>query len=1359
MAGFWLKKIAFWVLLVSFAGITRYKAQGIWYVTGNSQPWNQQANINAMNAVFGMANWSTGSFQNVNTAALFSPTTCFIYIDGSDQQAVALSNFLQANLTTLQNWVFNGGNLLLNAAPNTGTNINFGFGGVTLNYGPGNTNLSTPGVAANGQNGHPIFNGPYTPIQTNYTGNFFSHGNVTGPGLTALINGTVSGNQVVSLCQKVWGSGKALFGAMTTSNFHQPQPQSNNLINNILSYLKVCCPVTVTAVSNTVCLGSGTALNASITMNGNLPANPTSYTWLPSGATGSTTIVTPTVNTTYSVIATTSTGCQNMGLITVSVAPPCITVNSTSITCASLGSATVQSNGGIGPFSYTWIPSNQSGSVATGLSPGTYSIIVHDQGNNFTYTANTVFTSLIPLTGQLNHTPSFPCNGMSTGTANYTNIQGGTPNQNYMWTNGTLTLTVPQPQNLTAGNWTSTVTDALTGCVIYNTFSISQPPPIQLFYSTSAQSVCINQTVMLNCNAIGGTSPYTFLWSGGGTGNGVVMTESVVGTHVYTLLALDANTCSASTTLAVQVLSNPTVWASPVYICPFQTGTFTANGATNYTWMPGSVNGSLCTVNPTVMTIYTLTGEFSGCQGTATTTLFIKPTPPAAISMSASVCENQNILLTASGGTAYSWSGPANFQSNISSPGIAQIQLNQSGIYQVTVTGVNSCTASTNASLNVLPLPFISASGSTVCSTQTLVLSATSSMPGSQFIWTGPNAFYLNGSQVVWPNPTTAHSGIYTVCITSPQGCTVSATAQASIVQQPVISVTSNAPLCEHNTLQLVANSIAGSSFNWNGPNGFSGNGAVQTLTQIPLNAQGLYQLQTTFGPCSIIQNYSVQVFPLPQIQITSNQPVCEFHSLQLTASSTATGFIQYQWSGPFNFNASGAVANRDSCSQNYNGIYQVWGTDAHGCVGFAQKPIQVLPNPTLTSISLTNCINAFSTLQAQGAASYTWFSPVSILSTQYSVSVPPLQQMVSQSYTVIGSASNGCTAQSVSWVFPKAIPQPSILASSSLACLGDSLYFEATGALRYEWYGPDGFFISGNPISYPVLNTKMAGIYTLTAYDAFGCSNTRLHYLELTLAAQGYISPVTSRSCAPYCSTLQLIPNANNTASVVSVQWLPSNGLSGTGNYLKTLCMDNPGLYPVSCIIKDAHHCKTQISAQFTADASPTGEFTTQALQSIKAQQSFTLQPLDSADFYYWTFYFPQGVTHSTNKNPICNIQESGCYPVALQVRQGNCKANTQHELCAIDSFRFYIPDVFTPNTDALNDYFKPSANMPFKYNLQIFDRWGILIFESTHLQEGWDGTSKGKSLEEGTYLYKIKLSTPDQELIIKTGSVLLMR
>ena len=137
-------------------------------------------------------------------------------------------------------------------------------------------------------------------------------------------------------------------------------------------------------------------------------------------------------------------------------------MSSTSITCSNLGSATVQATGGIGPFSYTWMPTAQANSVATGLSPGTYTLTVFDFGNNFTYTATTVFTSLIPITGNLSNSSSLTCYGATNGTVAIASLAGGSGSQNYLWTNGINTDTAPNPQNLSAGNYTYTVTDGFT---------------------------------------------------------------------------------------------------------------------------------------------------------------------------------------------------------------------------------------------------------------------------------------------------------------------------------------------------------------------------------------------------------------------------------------------------------------------------------------------------------------------------------------------------------------------------------------------------------------------------------------------------------------------------------------------------------------------------------------------------------------------------------------------------------------------------------------------------------------------------------------------------------------------------------
>ncbi|HZZ79324.1 MAG TPA: PEP-CTERM sorting domain-containing protein [Gemmataceae bacterium] len=189
------------------------------------QPWGQSTNETAMDAVFGAGNWADSRYETVDTATLFSPATNFIFMEGGDNNANALNAFLIANMPQIEAWVLAGGSLFVNAAPNEGGNIAFPFG-VTLNY-PG---FSATATAVDP--GNPIFNGPFTPVATSYTGNWFAHAFVSGSGITSLIDGTAGS----VLAEGHFGQGYVLFGGMTTDNFHQPQPDAANLTANIIAF-------------------------------------------------------------------------------------------------------------------------------------------------------------------------------------------------------------------------------------------------------------------------------------------------------------------------------------------------------------------------------------------------------------------------------------------------------------------------------------------------------------------------------------------------------------------------------------------------------------------------------------------------------------------------------------------------------------------------------------------------------------------------------------------------------------------------------------------------------------------------------------------------------------------------------------------------------------------------------------------------------------------------------------------------------------------------------------------------------------------------------------------------------------------
>ncbi|MDD3860395.1 MAG: IPT/TIG domain-containing protein, partial [Bacteroidales bacterium] len=233
--------------------------------------------INAMNTVFGAGNWIHEYFETVNISELLSPNTSFIYLEGSCMGATELEAFLTAHITEIENWVNNGGNLLLKSAPNEDNGMSFGFGGTIL-FLSGNT----PSTFGNSiDNSHPIFNGPYMPCGVSFTGGSFSHAAITGTGLTNLIIGNLD---YISLAEKDWGVGKVVFSGMTLPYWWNPDPNSYNLLQNIISYLGFypnCIsenrtPVTVTVVDDptlsdpifsddNICVSFSTSISSTLT--------------------------------------------------------------------------------------------------------------------------------------------------------------------------------------------------------------------------------------------------------------------------------------------------------------------------------------------------------------------------------------------------------------------------------------------------------------------------------------------------------------------------------------------------------------------------------------------------------------------------------------------------------------------------------------------------------------------------------------------------------------------------------------------------------------------------------------------------------------------------------------------------------------------------------------------------------------------------------------------------------------------------------------------------------------------------------------------------------------------------------------
>jgi len=1290
-----------------------------------------------MNAVFGSGNWTQASFLTVNVGAMLSPTTCLIFIEGGDANANALNTFLTANLTAIQNWVWNGGRLLINSAPNQGANINFGFGGVTLNYN-GMPSLSTPGAAAPGMAGHAVFTGSHTPCGIAFTGNWFSHGYITGGGTSAIIAGTLvnTPTQVITLCEKPWGSGLAMFGSMTTTNFHLPQPNSNNLLNNILSYLYICCPVTAAASPTNICLGSGSNLTGS---------GAVSYTWFPGNITGPSIVVNPMTSSVYTVVGTNSIGCINSTTIGIVVDPPCITVTSSSISCATLGSATVVSTGGAGPFSYTWMPTNQTSSVATGLSPGTYTLTVHDIGNNWTYTTTTVLTSTVPFTGNLVHTPSLACNGVTSGTAAVLNISGGSGNHYYTWSSGALSYTVPNPTNLGAGVWNLNITDALTGCQINQLFIITQPFAQNLILTPGAYTACPGGVISYTASNSGGTpgpgAGYTYTWTGGVTGPNFTVTQNFPGNYIYVVSSSDGNNCVVSQTVPAYFVANPSLTVTNVSICPFETGTLVASGATSYTWN-NIAPGSSYAQSPANTTQYTVLGSAQGCTASATASIILKSVPNPTFFSNSPICQNNNLMFSASGGTAYLWTGVSGFTSTNQSNTLNSALPAQSGVYQVMVTAANSCTATTQGTVTVYPTPSVSATGATVCVTQTLSFNA-NSFPGANFVWQGPNNFVSLLQNPSISNPNVSASGFYTVSVTSAQGCTNSAAAHASVTAVPVINFSSNSPQCFGKTLSFyAANTIGAQNYNWSGPNGFSSTAINPSIPNVTLPASGNYVLTVSTGPCVVNASISATIHPLPQPVAFNTAPACEGKAFQMGVNSSG---VTYTWTGPNGYSNNQQNFTIANSQLNQTGMYTVQVTDANTCQNFNTTSVTILPNPVVNAAGDLVCFGQPAQLSATGADNYYWQGPGTYTAVGANPIVDPTINTQVWTYTVMGTAANGCTAVTTATIGTRVLPLPT-LSVTPRVCVLSTVYLNGNGGLSYYWTGPLNYSSSQQNTSFVAGNIGMSGIYTLMVMDAFGCRGYTTAPVIVDPEPTGQIAGKLS-GCVPFCSTYSLQSSEGN---VINSIWTFNN--QSVNSSTVSYCFNTPGNFELKGSFEDDKTCRGTITQMVKVFPLPVADFDYSPAKPIENQDLVVFTNTSEGENQNkWQWAINDGKnTNSFSENTSCFFEDAGNYAVAFLVRNSwGCWDTIVKSIEVALDFNVYIPNAFTPNEDGLNDVFFPVMRGVKRYELQIFNRWGELIFSTSSPDRNWDGTLQGEPCPQGIYNYKLNvLNNKSQEM-----------
>ncbi len=518
-----------------------------------------------------------------------------------------------------------------------------------------------------------------------------------------------------------------------------------------------------------------------------------------------------------------------------------------------------------------------------------------------------------------------------------------------------------------------------------------------------------------------------------------------------------------------------------------------------------------------------------------------------------------------------------------------------------------------------------------------------------------------------------------------------------------------------------------------------SGSCSVQTAT-----LQGYY----TFKVKIVCKNAcgSDTVYASKKIYLTINQnPPAPVFLLTLsghtklclndTAKMYATGASNYSWSP--------GGTNADSLFTTVGGVYIVTGskttTNAFGCTtSFTEQladTVYTSVQPVLTMNPPVICpLDSAQLVCVGGVGAYQWYSPNGAVQSHANT----LEINAQGLYYCVVTNSYGCRLVSNSinayqYNTPYLYAQP-----STVLCPGDSIKVSVitSDGSALNWQYP----LSGSSLALYVLTP---GTYTCTVNV---CNITTQASVNITQSPA--FAHITSTGNGQVCMGDSVFLAANTGMSAYS--WLPP--LSTQTSMYAT----QSGL--VTLITTDSLGCKATDSVQVTLLNNPL-PLPVVSDTTICIGNPITLR---SAGESVLEWYNKPSAGTLLGTGP--KLQTGTIYgDTVFYVRTHGTPCNTARAPLRVDLVYCppLLPNVFTPNGDGVNDYFFLTDIYATNFHVQIYDRWGVLIYEWNSLDGKWDGTDMKNHMPvtDGVYFYIAQISVPEQPLKTATGFVELLR
>lgn len=363
-----------------------------------------------------------------------------------------------------------------------------------------------------------------------------------------------------------------------------------------------------------------------------------------------------------------------------------------------------------------------------------------------------------------------------------------------------------------------------------------------------------------------------------------------------------------------------------------------------------------------------------------------------------------------------------------------------------------------------------------------------------------------------------------------------------------------------------------------------------------------------------------------------------------------------------------------------------------------------------------------------------------------------------------ISSNNNVCYDTFISTVNVLPTPYLNIHISGNAVCF-NSQKIEIFAEIDDIWgVNPDCFLVfeSDTYFVFDSLRFKtgilLPGTYpvSLIASTAMGC----IIFLTDTIVVLQ--NTVFDFELSPVClgETVQFNAQGLDSAQVESFRWNFGDGTIAEGVSVSHMYADT-GSYAVTAFVVNKAGCKDTIVKPLAQEV------------WSRPIADFIFEPLrDSASFILYKFSDLSVLSSKSqwvvnqqfvSSQPvfIYPFQSTGLYTVELIAENEiGCKDSAVKLLDIKPLYHIFIPNVFSPNNNGLNEVFQPvGIDAAFYYQLRIFDRWGGLLFISNDLDKGWDGTADNIQVPVGVYVYIVELVDLHGNATEYKGTVQLLR